>query len=107
MADLAQVKGVRNMVGLQARANPGILYAKDLVESGYVGEVMSCHMSRIQGGVLHRTSDRTWQRDIDLGANTLTISFGHFVDAMRFVVGEFSHAAVSAVVSTQAKEWLP
>ena len=104
MANVAQAKGVRNMVGLQARANPGILYAKDLVESGYVGEVMSCHMSRIQGGVLQRTSDRTWQRDIDLGANTLTISCGHFVDAMRFVVGEFSH--VSAVVSTQAKEWL-
>ena len=49
MADVAQAKGVRNMVGLQARANPGILYAKDLVESGYVGDVMSCHVSRITG----------------------------------------------------------
>ena len=104
MADVAQSKGVRNMVGLQARANPGILYAKDLVESGYVGDVMSCHMSRIHGGALQRTSDRTWQRDIDMGANTLTIACGHAIDAMRFVVGEFSH--VSSVVSTQAKEWL-
>ena len=41
MADLAQAKGVINMIGLQARANPGILYEKDLVESGYVGEMMS------------------------------------------------------------------
>ena len=104
MADLAQAKGLRNMVGLQARANPGILYAKDLVESGYVGDVMSCHVSRINGGVLQRTSDRTWQRDVDLGANTLTISCGHTIDALRFVVGNFSH--VSSVVSTQAKEWL-
>ena len=31
MADLAQSKGLRNMVGLQSRANPAILYAKDLV----------------------------------------------------------------------------
>ena len=38
------------MVGLQSRANPAIMYAKELVESGYVGEVMSCHVSRIQEG---------------------------------------------------------
>ena len=104
MADVAQAKGVRNMVGLQARVNPGIMYAKDLVESGYVGDIMSCHVSRIQGGVLQQTSDRTWQRDVDLGANTLTIACGHTIDALRFVVGEFSH--VSSVVSTQAKKWL-
>ena len=59
MADMARSKGLRNMVGLQSRANPAILYAKDLVESGYVGEIMSCHVSRIGGGVLQRQSDRT------------------------------------------------
>ena len=103
MADLALAKGLRNMVGLQSRANPAILYAKELVESGYVGEVMSCHVSRIAEGVLERSSDRTWQRDKDLGANTLTISCGHTIDALRFVVGDFSH--VSSVVGTQAKQW--
>jgi len=103
MADLAKSKGLRNMVGLQSRANPTILYAKDLVESGYVGEVMSCHVSRINGGVLERQSDRTWQRDKELGANTLTISCGHTIDALRFVVGDFSE--LSSIVSTQAKEW--
>ena len=103
MADLAQAKGVRNMVGLQSRANPSILYAKELVESGYVGEVMSCHVSRIAEGTLERASDRTWQRDAELGANTLTISCGHTIDALRFVVGDFSD--VSTVVSTQAKQW--
>ncbi|MCH7713883.1 MAG: Gfo/Idh/MocA family oxidoreductase, partial [Chloroflexi bacterium] len=104
LTDLAQAKGVRNMVGLQSRAAPAILYAKELVESGYVGEVMSCHVSRISEGGIERTADRTWQRDVELGANTLTISCGHTIDALRFVVGNFSH--VSTVVSTQAKEWL-
>ena len=104
LTELAQAKGVRNMVGLQSRAAPAILYLKDLVESGYVGEVMSCHVSRISDGNLERTADRTWQRDAELGANTLTISCGHTIDALRFVVGNFSH--VSTVVSTQAKEWL-
>ena len=103
MADLARSKGLRNMVGLQSRGNPAILYAKDLVESGFVGDVMSCHVSRIGGGVLERQSDRTWQRDKELGANTLTIACGHTIDALRFVVGDFSQ--VSSVVSTQAKQW--
>ena len=103
LADLALAKGLRNMVGLQSRANPAILYAKELIESGYVGEVMSCHVSRISEGGLQRSSDRTWQRDKDLGANTLTISCGHTIDALRFVVGDFSH--VSSVVGTQAKQW--
>ena len=104
MADLARSKGVRTLVGLQARAAPGILYAKELVDIGYLGEVMSCHVSLIREGGLQRTSDRTWQRDDSLGANTLTIACGHTIDALRFVLGDFGH--VSTVVSTQAKEWL-
>ena len=82
---MALAKGLRNMVGLQSGANPAILYAKELVESGYVGTVMSCQVSRIAEGALQRTSERTWQRDKDLGANTLTISCGHTIDALRFV----------------------
>ena len=104
MAELARSKGVRTLVGLQARAAPGILYAKELVDTGYVGEVMSCHVSLIREGGLERPSDRTWQRDDSLGANTLTIACGHTIDALRFVVGDFGQ--VSTVVSTQAKEWL-
>jgi predicted dehydrogenase len=104
LADLARAKGVRTAVGLQSRVSPSIMYMKELVESGYVGEVMSCHVSLSRGGLLERPSDRTWQRDHRLGANTHTIAFGHTVDALRFVVGEFSH--VSSVVSTQARQWL-
>jgi predicted dehydrogenase len=52
---------------------------------------------------LTRPSDRTWQRDVTLGANTLTITFGHVLDAMCMVVGEL--AEVSALVSTQVPQW--
>ena len=104
MAGLAQSKGLVNVVGLQARADPAVLYAKDLVESGYVGQIVSCRVSRIGEGALQRGSDRTWQRDRELGANTLTISCGHTIDALRYIVGDFNR--VSAVVTTQVKEWL-
>ncbi len=103
MAELARAKGVQTMVGLQARAAPAVMYMKELVETGYVGEVMSCNLSLVRGGVLTRTSDRTWQRDDSLGATTLTIACGHAIDALRYVVGDFSE--VSTVVSTQAPQW--
>ncbi len=104
MASLAQAKGVRNMVGLQTRANPGVLYIKHLVDSGYVGDVMSCRASLTWGGMLRWPSAELWQGRADQGANALTIAGGHILDALAFVVGDFSR--VSSVVSTQIKEWL-
>ncbi|MBM3943101.1 MAG: Gfo/Idh/MocA family oxidoreductase [SAR202 cluster bacterium] len=103
LASLAKAKGVQTAVGLQARLAPSIMHMKGLVESGYIGDVMSCQVTLIRGGILERGSDRTWMKDDALGATTLTIAFGHTVDALRFVVGEFS--SLSAVVSTQAKQW--
>ena len=103
MRDLAEAKGVKHMVGLQARANPAIVHARELVAGGYVGEVMACHVSVARGGVLRRPSDRTWQRDNALGATTLTIPCGHTIDALRYVAGDFS--LVSGLVSTQARQW--
>ena len=104
MADMARAQGVRTIVGMQRRCSPIYMWVKELIEGGYVGEVLSCHMSQIGSGVLTRTSDRTWQRDVTLGANTLTIAFGHAIDALSMCVGELKE--VSAVVSTQVSSWL-
>ena len=103
LADLAKTKGLRAVVGLQSRAAPAILHMKELVEDGYVGEIISCSMRLIRGGVLERPSGRTWPRDNELGAHTLTIAAGHSIDALRFVAGEFSE--VSSIVSTQVDQW--
>src|SRR3981081_2670125 len=80
------------------------MYMKEQVAAGFVGDIMAVHVSMIRDGVLTRPSHRTWQRDAELGANPLTIANGHTVDAMRFVAGDF--ARLSAVVATQAKQWL-
>jgi predicted dehydrogenase len=104
LAALAQTNGLVTAVGLQARVYPALMHMKELVEAGFVGEVMAVHVSLMREGVLSRPSHRTWQRDAELGANTLTIANGHTVDAMRFVAGDFSR--LSGVVATQAKQWL-
>jgi predicted dehydrogenase len=103
LAALAREKGVQTAVGLQSRVSSALLYMKDLIAEGYVGEVLACHADCMRDGPLERPSSRSWQRDANLGANPLTIANGHVIDALRFVVGDF--ARVSCMVTTQAKQW--
>jgi predicted dehydrogenase len=103
LAQLARKQNVRTVVGLQRRASPAYLYMRELIQQGYVGQVLSVNMLLMNSGVLTRPSDRTWQRDATLGANTLTITFAHVLDAMSMVVGEL--AELSAIVSTQVPQW--
>src|SRR6266853_1021985 len=103
LAALARSRGLQTAVGLQSRVSPTLMYMQEQIASGYVGEVLFCHVSCIRDGSLERPSSRTWQRDARLGANTLTIANGHVIDALRFVVGHF--AQVACVVTTQARQW--
>jgi predicted dehydrogenase len=104
LAAMARANRLITAVGLQARVNPAIMLMREQVAAGFVGEVMAVHVSLLRDGVLSRPSHRTWQRDVELGANTLTIAAGHTVDAMRFVGGDLGR--LSAVVTTQARQWL-
>jgi len=103
LAALAKAKGVQTAVGLQSRVSPALRYMKEQIEAGYVGEVLACHADCMRDGALERPSNRTWQRDVTLGANPLTIANGHVIDGLRFVVGDF--ARVSSMLTTQAKQW--
>jgi len=103
LAALARAKGVQTAVGLQSRVSPTLMYMKEQVAAGYVGEVLSCHVTSMRDGTLERPSNRTWQRDASLGANTLTIANGHVIDALRFVAGNF--VRMSCLLTTQAPKW--
>ena len=104
MAGLAQEKKLLTMVGLQGRCAAELLRLKELIDEGYVGEVLTVNMTSFTDGVLSRTSDRIWQKDVELGANTLTIAFGHVIDALCMCLGEFSE--VSAAVKTRVPQWI-
>ena len=52
LAALAEAQGLVTAIGLQARVNPAIMHMKELVEAGYVGEMMAVHVSMIRDGVL-------------------------------------------------------
>ena len=103
MAGLARQRSLKTIVGLQARSDPAILYARDLVQGGYIGAVLTAHLNTVAQAQLQRGPGRIWQGVRANGANVLTITGGHAIDALCAVLGEF--AELSARVSTRIPEW--
>jgi predicted dehydrogenase len=96
---LAHQAGVRNIVGLQARQNPSIVRAKQMVENGELGEILGTTMYG-SGMVLGATEAPVYEymADIDNGANMLTIPVGHAMDAMCYVLGEMSELSAKLAI---------
>jgi predicted dehydrogenase len=103
MAGLARQRSIKSIVGLQARSAPAILYARDLVQAGHIGQVLTANLTCVVQAQLQRGPGRIWQGVRANGANVLTITGGHAIDALCAVLGEF--AEVSARVSTRIPEW--
>jgi len=98
MAALATKQGVRTVVGLQARQAPAIEFVQQLLRDGYVGEVLSTTMIglSIPGDVVGQPN--AYMLDKTNGANLLTVPFGHSLDILNYVLGEFADlSAVSDV----------
>ena len=90
MAALAAEQGVHTVVGLQARQAPAIEFVQELLSNGFVGEVLSTTMVglSIPGGVIGQPN--AYMLDKTNGANMLTISVGHSLDLLNYVLGEFA-----------------
>src|SRR5438067_7309491 len=95
MAALAAGQGVRTAVGLQGRQAPAIQFVQELLGDGYVGEVVSTTMVGVSvtGDALVQPS--AYMLDKTNGANLLTVPFGHSLDTLSYLLGEF--ADLSAV----------
>ena len=91
------------MVGLQARGDPMLMYARDLIRKGYIGEVLTANLRVISQQALERGAGRIWQGDRTSGANTLTIAGGHAIDDLCYVLGAFD--ALAARLATRIKAW--
>ena len=96
LVQLAKEKGIKTMVGLQARQNPSILKAKEIVESGQLGEILATTMFG-HGGIFGPTVDEgfLYGLPVEAGANLLTIPFGHALDALCYILGEIKDIAAT------------
>ncbi len=96
MLTAAKRKGIRHAVGLQGQTSPAINYVKDLVAEGYVGRVLAATMIGCAPN-WGPSIDRAYQADRANGANLLTITGGHQIDALCHCLGEFRELSAFAV----------
>ncbi|WP_051163635.1 Gfo/Idh/MocA family protein [Nocardia brevicatena] len=100
LAAAARQYGVRAVLGLQARSAPVIRYLRDLVRSGWVGEVLSSTVVASGMAWGAETDPRaSYLLDRGGGSTMLAIPFGHAVDALTMCLGEF--VEVGAVLANR------
>jgi predicted dehydrogenase len=89
LAALAKEKRVLAVAGLQARSAPSVAYVRDLIEQGYVGQVLSTTLvgSGMGWGPSVEPSN-AYMYDKSNGATMLSIAVGHAADALCHCLGE-------------------
>ncbi|PBK78927.1 oxidoreductase [Armillaria solidipes] len=103
LAELAKAKGIRSLVGLQARQSALFRKVKKLVEEGEIGDVLSTSMtSRMHephgpwGPTVFKGSEYLLKKDN--GATLLDIAGGHFFEAFTYILGPVDTISATAVV---------
>ena len=103
MANQAKAGGLSTLVGLQAQSDPAVMYARDLVANDEIGDIVTVNLSVMVGAITERGDGRIWQGIRANGANPMTIPGGHSIDALCYLLGEFTE--VSARVTTRIDMW--
>lgn len=102
LAALARQRGVVTAVGLQGRSTPALQYLKELVEGGWLGELLSVDVSAVVTGVTQVPSQAAWEAERKKGAHFFNVTGGHTIDTLLFCCGAL--ARVSARVTTRIGE---
>ncbi|KAK0118160.1 hypothetical protein ONS95_012466 [Cadophora gregata] len=101
LSKIAEEKGCKTIVGLQARASPLVLEIKEVLRSGKIGRILS---STVVGQISSLKPFGTWQEsakyyvDMDSGANGFYVSFGHFLNSFVQILGPFT--SLSSILHT-------
>src|SRR5258706_1903856 len=99
LAALAKKQGVLAVAGLQARSAPSVAYVRDLIEQGYVGEVLSTTLigSGMGWGPTVEPYN-AYMNDKKNGATMLSIALGHAADALCYCLGEVRELSATMAV---------
>jgi predicted dehydrogenase len=90
MAKLASEQHLRTVVGLQGRQAPAIQFVQEVLDDGYVGDVLSTTIVGLSlaGDMVIKAN--AYMLDNGNGANLLTIAVGHSLDTLNHVHGEYA-----------------
>src|SRR5437899_2885383 len=105
LAALAQQARVLAVTGLQARSAPPVAYVRDLIEQGYVGEVLSTTLVGSGMGWGETVPPyNVYLNDKNNGATMLSIAVGHAADALCHCLGEVRELAATTTVRRTTAE---
>src|SRR5881275_1710802 len=102
LAALANKQGVLAVAGLQARSAPAVAYVRDLVEQGYVGEVLSATLvgSGMGWGPTVEPFN-VYLNERKNGATMLSVAVGHTADALCHCLGEVRELSATMTMRRQ------
>src|SRR3954447_8763958 len=99
LAALARKQGVLAVAGLQARSAPSVAYVRDLIEQGYVGEVLSTTLIGSGMGWGPTVEGfNAYLNDKRNGATMLSIALGHAAEALCYCLGEVRELSATTTV---------
>src|SRR5207302_519338 len=102
LAALASRQGVLAVTGLQARSAPAVAYVRDLVEQGYVGDVLSTTLVASGMGWGPTVEPfNVYLNDRRNGATMLAIALGHAADALCYCLGEARELSATMAMRRQ------
>ncbi len=104
MLDAVEKAGVKHMVAFNYRFVPAIRQAKELIDSGALGQIYHYRAVYLQEWIMpHYEASMSWRLDKEVaGSGTLGDLGSHIIDLGRFLVGE--PKSVSAMTKTFIKE---
>ncbi len=103
MLHLARANGLQHGIDAQARGAPALLRMKELVEEGYLGQLLTFNMKLVQSSAMTpREQHHWWLYNLGEGGDALTIPCGHALDFMQWCLGDI--AEVAGASTTQVKE---
>jgi predicted dehydrogenase len=101
--DLAGERRLHTVVGLQNARSAQIARAREILDEGRIGRVLSATLRSAAGlGGSTISAANAWLADAANGTNLLTVTAGHALDTLAAVIGDLT--ALSATVATQFPE---
>lgn len=103
MLDAVEAARVTHMVAFNYRQSPAVIFAKHLIDSGRIGEILTVRGQYMQDWSADPGTPLSWRFQKKLaGSGALGDVGTHVIDMVRFLVGEFD--SVNAMVRTHIPE---
>ena len=103
MLDAVEAAGVTHMVAFNYRQTPAVVMAKQLIETGRIGEILTFRGQYMQDWSADPGTPLSWRFQKSVAGSGAIGDVGtHIIDMTRYLVGEFD--AVNAIVRTHIPE---